>query len=72
MARKKKGVIIDLLPSLVWLDALKVIWYGVRGILWQHLMVGSRGANGGLLVNASLVSWKTADIIENCAEVVEL
>jgi hypothetical protein len=72
MARKNQGIIRDLLPSLAWLDALKVIWYGVRGILWQHLMVGSTGANGGLLVNATLVSWKTADIIGHRAEVVEL
>ena len=72
MARKKKGVIRDLLPSVAWLDALKVIWYGVTGVLWQHLMVGSTGANGGLLVNAALVSWKTADIIGHRAEVVEL
>jgi hypothetical protein len=72
MARKKKGVIRDFLPSWAWLDALKVIWYGVRGILWRHLMVGSTGPNGGLFVNAALVSWKTEDIIGNRAEVVEL
>ena len=72
MAREKKGIIRDFLPSWAWLDALEVVWYGVRGILWQHLMVGSTDANGGLLVNAALVSWKTADVIGNRAEVVEL
>lgn len=72
MARKKNGVILDLLPSMAWLDSLKVLWYGVKGILWQHLMVGSTGASGGLLVNAALVSWRTADIVGNRAEIVEL
>lgn len=72
MARKTKGVIKDILPSWAWLDALKVVWHGLGGILWQHLMAGSSGANGGLLVNAALVSWKTADIIGSSAEVVEL
>lgn len=72
MARKKKGIIRDLLPSFAWIDALKVVWYGLRGILWQRLMVSSTGANGGLLVNAALVSWKTADIVGNQAEIVEL
>jgi hypothetical protein len=72
MARTKKGVVRDFLPSRAWIDALEVVWYGVKGILWQYLMVGSTGANGGLLVNAALVSWKTADIVANPAEVVEL
>lgn len=72
MARKNKGVIQDLLPSQAWLEALKVVWYGVKGILWQRLMVGSTGAPGGLLVNAALVSWRSANIIANPPEVVEL
>lgn len=72
MARKKKGIIRDFLPSLAWLDAVKVVLYEVRAILWRYLMVGSTGANGGLLVNAAVVSWKTAGTIGNSAEVVEL
>jgi hypothetical protein len=72
MNRKKSGVITDCIPSAAWLDALKVLWYGIKGMLWQHLMVRSKGAHGGLMVNAAIVSWKSADVIGNPVEVVEL
>lgn len=72
MGRQKTGVLRDCLPSTAWLDSLKVLWYGVKGVLWQHLMVGSKGANGGLLVNAALVSWASAEVIGNTVEVVYL
>jgi hypothetical protein len=72
MSRKGQGVLRDILPSWRWVDACKVCWYGVKGVLWQHLMVGSAGANGGVLVNAAMVSWRTADVIGNSATVVDL
>ena len=43
MARKKGGIVADFIPSSDWLDALRVVWYGVKGILWQRLMVGPSG-----------------------------
>jgi hypothetical protein len=72
MARKKRGVIRDFLPSWAWWEAWKVIWYGIIGVLWQHLMLGSNERNGGLMINAALVSWRTPDVIANPAEVVVL
>jgi hypothetical protein len=71
MDRKKGGVILDFLPSYAWLDAMKVMWYGVKGILWQRLMVGPAGGNGGLLINAAVVYQSTTDV-GNPVEVVEL
>jgi hypothetical protein len=71
MARKRGGLLLDLVPSLAWIDAAKVLWYGVKGILWQRLMVGPSGAKGGLLVNASIVYQSTTDV-GNPVEVVEL
>jgi len=71
MSRSKGGVLRDLLPSMAWLDAVKVIWHGVRGVLWQRLMVGLAGGKGGLLVNAALV-WRTTTEIGNPVEVVDL
>ena len=70
-SRKKGGVVLDLLPSYAWLDAIKVVWYGIKGILWQRLMVGPAGANGGLLVNAAVVYQSTTDV-GNPVEIVEL
>jgi hypothetical protein len=62
---------MDFLPSYAWLDAMKVMWYGVKGILWQRLMVGPAGGNGGLLINAAVVYQSTTDV-GNPVEVVEL
>lgn len=71
MAREKAGPLADLIPSLAWIDAVKVVWYGIKGMLWQRLMVGPSGGNGGILVNAALVYQSTTDI-GNPIEIVEL
>ncbi|KAF4625920.1 hypothetical protein G7Y89_g12239 [Cudoniella acicularis] len=68
---RKKGVLLDIIPSFAWLDAAKVLWYGVKGILWQRLMVGPAGGNGGLLINAAVVYQSTTDV-GNPVEVAEL
>ena len=71
MAKTKAGVVRDLFPSSTWLDAIKVLWYGIKGVLWQRLMVGQAGGNGSLLVNAALVYQSTTDI-GNPVQIVEL
>ncbi len=71
MDRRKGGVVLDLLPSMAWWDAGKVIWHGVIGFFWQRLMVGPSGGNGGLLVNAAIVYQSTTDV-GNPVEIVEL
>jgi hypothetical protein len=71
MARKRDGILGDLIPSMAWIDAVKVIFYGFTGILWSLLMVGPGGGNGGLMVNASLV-WQSTTAVGNPAEIVEI
>jgi len=71
MGRKTGGILRDILPSTAWLDTIKVVWHGIRGILWQRLMVGPAGGNGGLMVNAALVYQSTTDV-GNPVEIVEL
>jgi hypothetical protein len=71
MDRKKGGVVADILPSMAWIDASKVIWFGIKGFFWQRLMVGPAGANGGLLVNAAVV-WQSTTDVGNPVEIVEL
>lgn len=44
------------------MDAWEVVWYGVKGLLWQWLMMGPKGGNGGLLVNAALTYQSTSEI----------
>lgn len=53
------------------MDVVKVVFYGVRGILWDRLMVGPGGSNGGLLVNPAIV-WQSTTDVGNNPEVVEL
>ncbi|KAL2065720.1 hypothetical protein VTL71DRAFT_3390 [Oculimacula yallundae] len=69
--RKKGGIVADMLPSMAWVDALKVVFYGFKGILWQRLMVGPKGGNGGVMINAALV-WQSTTDLGNNPEVVEL
>ncbi|CZT04662.1 hypothetical protein WAI453_007752 [Rhynchosporium graminicola] len=71
MDQKSGGIVVDLLPSLAWWDSLMVLFYGFKGILWQRLMVGPRGGNGGLMINAALV-WQTTTDLGNSPEVIEL
>jgi hypothetical protein len=71
MGRKKGGVILDIIPSMAWIDAIKVVWYGIKGVLWQRLMVGPGGGNGGMMINAALVYQSTTDV-GNPVEVIEL
>ncbi|CAL3968125.1 unnamed protein product [Diplocarpon coronariae] len=71
MGGQRGGILADFLPGHAWWDALMVLYHGFKGILWQRLMVGPRGGNGGLLVNAALVYQSTTDV-GNLPEVVEL
>lgn len=71
MGRTRCGILGDILPGMAWWDSLKVLWFGMKGILWQRLMVGSRGGNGSLLVNAAIV-WQSTTNVGNPPEIVEL
>ncbi len=71
MGRKKGGILLDIIPSAAWVDSLKIVWHGVKGILWQRLMMGSTGTRGSLLVNASIVYQSTTEV-GNPAQVVDL
>jgi hypothetical protein len=71
MAKKQGGIVLDFIPSSAWLDAMRVVWYGVKGILWQRLMVGPGGGNGGIMINAAIVYQSTTDV-GNPVEIVEI
>ncbi|KAM0325476.1 hypothetical protein ACHAQA_007463 [Verticillium albo-atrum] len=55
MARPGGGPLRDLLPSAAWLDAVKVVVYGVHAVVFKVLMLGPGGNTGGTwAVNAAL------------------
>lgn len=53
------------------MDAARVVWWDLRGLVWRYLMAGPRGNNGGLLVNAAL-TWRNTSRIGNEPQVVYL
>jgi len=71
MRKTGNGILKDFIPSTAWIDAIKVLFYGVRGILWDRFMVGPGGSNGCLMVNAAIV-WQSTTAVGNTAEIVEL
>jgi len=71
MSKTGNGVLKDFIPSSAWVDAIKVLFYGIRGILWDLLMVGPGGSNGCLMVNAAIV-WQSTTAIGNPPEIIDL
>ncbi|KAH8587598.1 Metallo-dependent phosphatase-like protein [Bisporella sp. PMI_857] len=65
------SIFSDLVPSATWWAAFKVAFYGVRGILWDRLMVGPGGSNGCLMVNAAIV-WQSTTDVGNKPQIVDL
>lgn len=72
MARPARTILGDLVPSGAWLDALRVVLYGVHAVLFKWLMLGPGGNRGGtLLVNAALMKGNTGRI-GNPVQIVDL
>ncbi|ORY65500.1 calcineurin-like phosphoesterase [Pseudomassariella vexata] len=51
MSRKKQGLIRDVLPNRGWIDAVKVLVYGLIAIMWDYIMLGG-GSSGSIMINA--------------------
>jgi hypothetical protein len=71
MARPRKGPLYDALPHAGWVDALKVIYYGINSILWKWLMLGPGSNYASIMVNAAMMYGNTGEIRNN-PQVVEL
>ncbi|GJN66748.1 metallophosphoesterase domain-containingprotein [Purpureocillium lilacinum] len=53
LARPRRGLLGDLIPSGTWVDAAKVVFHGIHSVLWKWLMGGPRSNQGSLMVNAA-------------------
>ncbi|WYZ45367.1 hypothetical protein EsH8_VIII_000683 [Colletotrichum jinshuiense] len=71
MAKPPRGLIRDLFPHSGWMDALRVLGYGVHGVVWKLLMVGPGGNTSSLMVNAAQMYGNTGRL-GNRVEVVDL
>ena len=52
-ARKDRGVLRDIFAVWAWLDVLRMLYYGIIGILWTRVWGGE--AQGTTMVNAAMV-----------------
>jgi hypothetical protein len=71
MSRPAKGFLYDLIPSARWIDAFRVLYYGVNSILWKWIMLGPGTNHGGLMTNASVMYGNTGRL-RNPVTVVDL
>ncbi|SPQ23751.1 031c68b4-9375-49ab-9189-0b415b5ab89a [Thermothielavioides terrestris] len=71
MSRPARGLFYDLIPSMRWVDAFNVLYYGVGNILWKWIMLGPGSNNGALMANASVMYGNTGKL-GNPAIVVDL
>ncbi|KAI2602854.1 Metallo-dependent phosphatase [Hypoxylon sp. NC1633] len=53
MSRPRRGPVYDMLPNSGWVDALKVMYYGIISVLWHWFMLGG-AANGSVMINAAM------------------
>ncbi|KAI1336290.1 calcineurin-like phosphoesterase [Xylariaceae sp. FL0016] len=53
MSRKHRGLIWDMIPNRGWVDALKVLFHGAKGILWQYFWLGGH-IEGSVMINAGM------------------
>ncbi|KAI4174092.1 MAG: hypothetical protein LQ343_002538 [Gyalolechia ehrenbergii] len=68
-AREQVGLFRDFLDPFAWLDALPIVWYGVKGALWSQVWGGA--GVGTLLINASLTYGSTGKL-GNAAQIIDV
>ncbi|KAH6687999.1 metallophosphoesterase domain-containing protein [Plectosphaerella plurivora] len=72
MSRPPSGPVWDLLPNGGWIDAVKVIIYGVHSVIFKWLMLGPGGnTSSSLLVNAALMKGNSGKL-GNPVQVIDL
>lgn len=68
-ARDGAGLLRDLVSVSAWIDALRLLWYGLGGILWNQVWGGVD--DGGLMVNASL-TYRSTGKLGNAPQIVDI
>ncbi|KAI6364512.1 hypothetical protein MCOR25_005643 [Pyricularia grisea] len=72
MARPRRGVFRDLmLPHAGWIDACRVVLYGLNAVLFKWIMQGPGPNHGGLMVNAAQM-YRNTGKLGNRPQVVDM
>jgi hypothetical protein len=69
LARKHRGLVADMLDVIAWLQLMRMLLYGLQGVVWDRVWGGTN--SGSLLVNASL-SYKSTGKLGNAPQVVNI
>ena len=64
-----RGIIRDLCDSMMWMDCLKMLFFGSQGIIWSRL--GGRDDGGSLMINAAL-SYRSTGRLGNPPQVIDI
>lgn len=68
-ARDDAGLLWDLVSVSAWIDALRMLWCGLVGILWTQVWGGVD--DGGVMVNASL-AYRSTRKLGNAPQIVDI
>lgn len=72
MSKTPRGPVLDFVPNAEWIDAVKVLYYGLNAILFKYLMLGPGSNNASLMVNAACMYGNTKRLRKKAAQIVEL
>ena len=68
-AREPASCIRDFFDPTAWVDALRVAWYGIQGVLWSQVWGGA--VTGTLMVNASL-TYRSTGKLGNAPQIIDV
>lgn len=68
-AREEAGLFQDCLDPFAWLDAVRVAWHGVKGVLWSQVWGGA--GTGTLMINASL-TYRSTGKLANAPQIIDI
>ncbi|RYP73655.1 hypothetical protein DL771_003543 [Monosporascus sp. 5C6A] len=71
MSRKKRGPIYDMIPNGGWLDAIKVLFYGIRSVVWHYAMLGG-ASSGGVVINAAVQHGNSGKLVKEHPITIEI
>lgn len=72
MVTAPRGPIFDFIPNRDWIDAIKIIYYGLNAILFKYLMLGPGSNNASLMINAGCMHGNTGKLRKYAAQVVKI
>ena len=71
MARRRHGLLWDLVPSQLWVNVAQLVFHGVHSVLWKWIMGGPGSNQGSLMVNAAQM-YKNSGRVTSRAVVVDM